>query len=545
MFEITSDDISLLGDDDLRTLIGRLCEAEMRRRGLATSAVTWGGAQTAKDGGLDVRVSLPVGTVITGFVPTAQTGFQVKTPDMPRSKILEEMKPDGVLRPVIVELGDATGAYIIVSAGSTSDSVLTSRRNAMFEAIKGSSADGKLKLDFYDRGRIATWVRDHAGLIPWVRSRIGKAVPGWQAFGPWSLTPAGVDASFLIDEQARIRTGHKEEGDGVSTVDGINRIRQILNIQGTVARLVGLSGVGKTRLAEALFDAAFGNTPLDPSIAIYTNVADQPDPPPTGLCSDLVAGQTRAIVIVDNCSPELHRQLSEIARSEGSTISVMTIEYDIREDQPEGTDVFTLDVSSIPLVEKLVCRRYPNLSKTDALTIADFSGGNARIALALASRIGKTETIAGLGEEELFKRLFQQRHDPDESLHLIAQACSLVYSFEGEKLDGEGAELPLLGNLIRKTADELYHGAAELKRRDLLQARAQWRAVLPHAIANRLAKRALHTIPAVRITEFLGAASERLVRSFSRRLGYLDDSDEAKAIVRGWLARGGLLSEAT
>ena len=58
MFEITGDDIAALGDTDLRTLIGLLCEAEMRRRGLPSSAVTWGGNQNAKDGGLDVRVSL-------------------------------------------------------------------------------------------------------------------------------------------------------------------------------------------------------------------------------------------------------------------------------------------------------------------------------------------------------------------------------------------------------------------------------------------------------------------------------------------------------
>ncbi|WP_020085708.1 hypothetical protein [Hyphomicrobium zavarzinii] len=59
MFEITGDDIALLNDTDLRTLIGRLCEADLRRRGHSTSYVTWGGNQTAKDGGLDVYVALP------------------------------------------------------------------------------------------------------------------------------------------------------------------------------------------------------------------------------------------------------------------------------------------------------------------------------------------------------------------------------------------------------------------------------------------------------------------------------------------------------
>jgi hypothetical protein len=215
MFEITGDDIAALSDADLRTLIGLLCEAEMRRRALPTSAVTWGGNQTTKDGGLDVRVNLPIPTQITGFIPSPQTGFQVKKPDMPRNAILEEMKPDGVLRPVILELAAASGAYVIVSAnGPTADSALKNRREAMAEAVKGTAAEDKLNQEFYDRTRLATWVRDHAGLIPWVRSRIGKAVPGWRSFGAWSNTPAGSDASYLTDDHARIRTGAKDEGDG-------------------------------------------------------------------------------------------------------------------------------------------------------------------------------------------------------------------------------------------------------------------------------------------------------------------------------------------
>src|SRR5437762_1695783 len=92
MFEITGDHIAELSDEDLRSLIGMLCEAEMRRRGLPVSAVTWGGNQNARDAGLDVRVSLPSVTVIDGFTPRPSTGYQVKKSDMPRGAILDEMR---------------------------------------------------------------------------------------------------------------------------------------------------------------------------------------------------------------------------------------------------------------------------------------------------------------------------------------------------------------------------------------------------------------------------------------------------------------------
>jgi hypothetical protein len=69
MFEITPQDIAQLDDEKLRTLVGLLCEAELRGRGYSTAAVTWGGNQNAKDGGLDVRVSLPEDKPIDGFIP--------------------------------------------------------------------------------------------------------------------------------------------------------------------------------------------------------------------------------------------------------------------------------------------------------------------------------------------------------------------------------------------------------------------------------------------------------------------------------------------
>src|SRR5690606_665110 len=143
---------------------------------------------------------------------------------------------------------------------------------------------------------------------------------------------------------------------------------------------------------------------------------------------------------------------------------------------------------------------------------------------------------------ELFTRLFQQRHDPDPSLLQTAEVFSLLYSFEGEALEGNDAELPLLASLIGRSATEMFAGVVELRRRDLVQARGKWRAVLPHAIAIRLAKRALQTVPPTLVkSALIDNASERVVRSFSRRLGYLYGSNEALAIVKGWLAPGGLL----
>lgn len=543
MFDITPDDINQLNDIDLRELVGRLSEAELASRQLSPSAVTWGGNQTAADGGLDVRVVLPAGVLIEGFIPRSSTGFQVKKPDMPKAKIIDEMRPSGDIRPVIQDLADEGGAYVIVSStGSTADIALRNRQKALREALEGVDNADLLHTDFYDRTRLATWVRRHPGLITWVKEKVGRALVGWRPYGPWAGAAEGADAEYLLDDKLRLHLGRRSDASSQSMANGIDDIRDELSRPGKIVRLVGLSGVGKTRLVQAFFDARIGAHPLPASLAVYTNLSDNPDPQPIGLASDLVANRMRAVLIVDNCPPELHNRLADLCREKTCTISVITVEYDVRSDQPEGTQVVTLETSSPDLIEKLVRRRYPHLSQVDARTIAEASGGNSRIAIALAETVQISDTIAGLSNEELFQRLFRQRQDSNDALLLAAQACSLVYSFQGEKLFGEEAELPFLASLIGQAPQETYRHVSELLRRDLVQQRGVWRAVLPHAIANRLAARALEDIPYELINQQLvEGGTERLARSFSRRLSFLHDQPVAIAIVKKWLAPNGLL----
>jgi hypothetical protein len=100
MLEITGNDIAELDDDDLRSLVGRLCESELRWHGLSTSAVTWGGNQNAPDGGIDVRVRIQDSAPPGGFVPRTSIGFQVKKTDFTPGLIAPEMRPSGQLRAI-------------------------------------------------------------------------------------------------------------------------------------------------------------------------------------------------------------------------------------------------------------------------------------------------------------------------------------------------------------------------------------------------------------------------------------------------------------
>ena len=536
MFEIVDSDIEKLSDKNLRELVVRLVEAELYQAGLPLSSVVAGGHQDAADGGIDVRVSIASLARELDFVPRGQTGFQVKVPDMPPSAIDAEMRPSGVLRESIKELMASGGAYVIVSAGgSVTDSAYKRRVKAMRDAAGDSSSSDRLHVDFYDRQRLARWVNQFPGVIFWMREQVGKQLSGWRPYGAWAHGDTS-DSKYIADQTARLVDCTKRDQIHLSVQDGIEEIRALLAKPGGVVRLVGLSGVGKTKFVHALFDKRVGNRALDSSIVVYADEGHEPAPTAREMVRQLGAFGRVAILIVDNCRPDTHRALTELARQFAPQVSLMSIEYDMLEDDPEGTSVFRLEPDSNANIEEILIQLAPHLNHASRSRIADLSGGNARVALALARQIQRGDNISHLTDADLFKRLFEQRNAAGEKLLRAAEVCALVYSFDGENMESSQSELAVLANIAELSVNQVHGFVQELHRRDLVQRRSRWRAILPHAVANRLARRALESIP----TESLSAAfscsgRERLLQSFSRRLSYLHNCEPAIRIARQWL----------
>jgi len=543
MFEISGNDIAQLGDSDLRILVARLAIAELKAKGGPRSSVTAGGNQDAPDGGIDVRVECPSVITDPDFVPRRATGFQVKKPDMPPSEILKEMRPKGELREVIRELANVSGAYVIVSSqGSVADKPLSYRRQAMRESLSDLPCAAQLYTDYYDRDRLATWVNEYPGTVVWVRSRIGRPLAGWSSIENWdgvgSSTPRPYlsnDKDCLIDESSR-------EHEHLAVMNGIERLRSRLRLPKNCIRLIGLSGLGKTRLVQALFEEDVGGEALDSSLAVYTDYSEETVPTARDMARELIASGQRAILIVDNCNPATHSELARLCSNDQSKVSLITVEYDVRDDEPEHTDVFRLQSASPELVTEWIKQRFPEISEVDRRKIAEFSDGNFRVARALAETLGKGETLGSLKSRDLFERIFRQRNQPDRELLQAAEDLSLMYSIEGEDVSAE-SELARVGAFRGVDAQALYEKLAEMRQRGVVQARGRFRAILPQAIANPLATHALERIPPAHFDNVCSTMTPRMIKSVARRLGFLHDSPAAQATVTRWLQKDGPLGD--
>ncbi|MGE5502585.1 MAG: hypothetical protein ACM3W4_11750, partial [Ignavibacteriales bacterium] len=184
---------------------------------------------------------------------------------------------------------------------------------------------------------------------------------------------------------------------------------------------------------------------LDRATAVYADLGQGPEPSPVTMIARLAAMDLRAVVIVDNCPPDAHKVLADLV-GRGGPVSLLTIEYDVRDDTPEGSEVFRLDTASAEVIERLLARRVPHLSDEDRRRIVTLSDCNSRLALAVADAAPRRGGLDRLDKAELFHRLFWQRNAPDTELQRAAQVCALVYFFDVEE-EGEGSELTILAGL--------------------------------------------------------------------------------------------------
>ena len=546
ILEFPKDDLLALSDVQLEQLIGRLAEAEVSAYGASVADVRFSGSITAPDGGVDVRVVISSEPFKSGFISRTNTVFQSKKHSMPAGAIAEEMKPKGVLSAVIGQLCEGGGAYVIVSLDDDcTDTMRTARLAAMKAAVADQPEKDEIYFDFFDRSKLHQWLRQHPGVLLWVRSVLGKPLSGWQPYGQWSYVPVGGSDS-LIEAPGISVVLPLDRHQKLTIAEALTPTRQMIADSNKAIRVAGLSGVGKTRFVQALFDEKIGADALDRTTVIYADTGANPIPSARQMIDQLIETGKQATVVIDNCPNDLHTDLASRISSSRNRIRLITVEYDIRDDKPLTTEMVHIEADGPEVAEALILRRHPAIGHANARRVAEFAGGNTRVALAVAERVGEGESLAQLTDANLFDRLFQQRHGEDGRLREHAEILSLVYSFSVEPEDGEPDELAVLASLCNSTGDALFRSAQDLAARQIAQKRGQWRAILPHAIANRLTASALDRMRAKTLrATFEYPPNHRLLASFAHRLGLMHDHPVAQNIVRSWLAEDGILVPVT
>lgn len=545
-FAITSSDIENLRDGQLRDVLRLFLEAEAIQYGIPLSSIRLGGDQNAADNGVDARVEWDGGSERTEWLPRRLTIFQSKAEVTPPSRLNRELAPKGTARSLFAELASRAGAYVIFSTDNCTEAMYSARIDAMRSAVADVFQAERMAFDFYDASRIARWANCYQGVSNHVRTLVGRPMVGWRPFENWSAPLLPTSQEYFVDDKPKVTFPGLGDDPGLIG-DAVFKVREHLRQPGRVVRLIGVSGVGKTRFAQALFDARIGQTALNAGNVVYGDLGQSPSTTASQIAEQLVHSRQHAVLIVDNCPGDTHRALASIIQRPGSCATLLTIDFDVGRDQPDNTLVVQLHQNGDRLIEGLLIERARRLSPLDRDRVVRFAGGNARVALTIADNSSAGAGLANLSDRVLVERLFLDGKRPtDNTLRRCAEVASLVYAFHVDAEKDQEPEHPILAELADVSPSGFYRAVAEFVDRGTAQKRGTQRAMLPQAFAIQLATRALERLAPDAVRDhFFREGRERLLRSFTRRLGDLHQSEAARNIAGRLLGQDGPLSDPT
>ena len=329
----------------------------------------------------------------------------------------------------------------------------------------------KEKIQFRDASQVASWVNRHPAVAIWVRERTQPGTIGpFRSWSSWAGRSEHEDSPWIDDERMyELRSRICE---------------QVASPQG-VLRIVGLSGVGKSRLViEALRDS--GKEPLR-NIALC---ADESEADATAIHSVVQTWAetgTRALVIVDRCPPRSHKVLaSSIARS-GSSLSLVTIDNELASgtgDEP----VFEVSKAQDSVIEALIDRARGR-SIEDTRRLVRFSSGLPGIAIRLARAWAESRPVAHATDEDFVEAYVLGRLQHERELVLRSAMLLATYGM-ADLTAGPGCDLDTIAtrgrNLERR---DLRAAVQTLLDRRVCQRRGNCAVFHPRPVALRLSER--------------------------------------------------------
>ncbi len=493
--QVDSKDIKRLNDLELTKLLSLLLYNEANKFNLVKNSISVALNITVADGGEDGHIRWENGIDKTDWIPNRYTLFQVKATDMPPSTCKQEvlgskdlLKPKvedvinaqgsqevlgskDLLKPRVEDVINAQGSYILFHNRELNQQQIQQRIDAFNESITSVITDATPNIEIYDASKIAKWCNEYISTIYAVWEWNGKHfLTGSKTWDTWS--------------------GHKEfQSEFIATYETegiIADLREYFKDEKKVARIIGLPGKGKTRLALEVFrsDDSVALKTLNKSV-IYIDAAYSKE----GIVSSIISWRNlgvSGVIVVDNCDYELHKALkSEIEHTE-SNFSLLTLDYNLHASS-SGDPLINLENVPKEIIEGIIKNSYPEMDKQDLERIVVFADGFPSIATLLAeARINDFETIGSIQDDTLVNKLLWGRDSIDERALKIIEACAVFehVGFEDDKV----FEMQYVAeNICGVTLDEFYEKCSYFIKKKIMVQHGRYIKLVPKTLAITLA----------------------------------------------------------
>lgn len=516
LFRVEARQIEDLSDIQLTKLLKLLLHLEARTHGISESAVEVALNITVADGGEDGRIEWKDGPDKTEFLPGRLVQFQNKATAMPPAECAKEIVDSkGNLKNMVDKVLKENGIYIVFTNKLLNKEQIEERIDSIRNKLRELSNPFAeiAKIYFYDAAKIEGWVNKHLSAIVHVLNWLGRPLErGLKTWDDWGKDSTYTQFVFVPDPERETT---------------IRNLRSLLNNSRKHARIVGLSGLGKTRLAFEVFRPQNDLDDLNKRVIYVDANANQQV---LGWVTDLVSSGIEGIIVVDNCDISLHKSICKEVTRDDSKLSLLTLDYNLNNSGAEP-NVVQLKQMKDDFIKTLLEQIYPSKSlDLDRITI--FAQGFPKMAVLLASaRLEKLPEMGSLNDDDLANKLLWGGNASNPDDEKILRGCAL---FEQFGLDEDASlEYKFIASFVLKIPDDdFYDCVKRFEERGLIDRRGRYVRVVPKPLAIRLASEWWkRTQPEKQMQLIMATMPGQLAERLCEQISFLDFLPEVKDLT--------------
>jgi len=515
---------------------------------------------TVADAGDDGKVDCD-DTKGSPYVTYNQSVFQCKATDLSPQQVYNEffskniqpaaavagkgkkaksaIKRDLVLKDKIKEVLDAGGQYVFFIGHSYNSTLRDSRLAKARQALSDYNNDHGTsyqpdQVRIMEANAIANWSTDYLEPLTMVQGAIGIHRPvGLKTMTELEDFPFFKDIKFHSNARLDLK---------------IVQIRQTISNDRSSLRIIGHSGLGKTRL---VYEALKGSGVIKQ--AVYFDVYND--------AQDIVyfvrtyGKRLDGIIVVDNCDYYTHKLLKEEIGRTGSKFKLITIDYNVAEEFDKSKTgienyIFLNNLEFIDVVKNILTDQFDQrLDSSHIEQIAEYSEGYPGMAVLFAqARLDGVDNLTEqLGDEVIERLAFGREWEhKDETKFEILKACSVFSAFgrpaaksvgllteDEKKLFAEQRDL-IISRMCEPvmTPTQFMKSTDYFEERRVMERRGNFLSVKPTPLAVKLAMYWWKYFDHTKLTAlFPDLDSLQMALPFVNRLSELDQLREAKNIV--------------
>ena len=339
-FEVSGDHVAVLTERTMPLLLRRLLHAEAQANGLPCDGIHVADNIAAPDGGEDGRISWEGGLERTQFLPSQLCQFQLKAGSIgPVRAGKDVLTKAGAVKAMVHSALEADGHYLMLCGHRYTKKAGQEREMAIREAVRGTGMTIRDdQVCFWDADQIAVWANRHPAVAIWLKEHTqAGAVGAFRSWVHWAGRAEHEDSPWVDD--GRLPSLQAQLLEAVTKPKGVMRV-------------VGLSGIGKSRLVIEALSSGDERASYLTDIVLYADESEVGDTAINSVVQGWVDTGERAIVVVDRCPPESHDTLAKMVSRSSSRLSLITIDNEI----PSGTlDKATIKIDLAPdsVIEKV------------------------------------------------------------------------------------------------------------------------------------------------------------------------------------------------